>query len=277
MYTSYAIEYPFTLSVLHTMFVRHYPEGFHFAGEFHDFWECVCVLEGEVCVSGDKNVYLLREGDIVFHKPMEIHKFHVDRKDGCRLLIFSFRMTGEGCAFFEDLVTTMNDEERATVDALLAYLRRHVGKGDVPEAVLPAEGRPTPDVAMLATFLTRLLLLLRQHSERAVPSYTSEAALFSEAAGYLESHVQESIRSEELAHRLGISLSGLKRLFRRYADMGVHEYFLHLKLRYAITLLADGYRVSEVAAQLGFSSQAHFSRAFIRAMGYPPSVIRRLT
>lgn len=278
MYEQYPLRRTLDIPLMHTLFIQDYPEDYDFPGEFHDFWECVLVLRGELSASGDRNVYRLQAGDILFHKPMEIHRFHVDSVGGARLLIFSFHMTGEDTRCFENQVATLNSEQMGVVRAFLSYLQAHESDGAdrLPQSILSSQRRDAPNVAMIVTYITQLFLLLRSDDAPPKPSYPTEAAPFTEAVGYLESHINESVRIEELAHTLGISVSGLKRLFRRYADMGVHEYFVHLKLRHAVLLLQKGYRVTEVALRLGFSSQAHFSRVFSRAMGYAPSKVEKI-
>ena len=62
------------ITSIHSLFKSHFDEGYEFHGEAHDFWECVCVLEGELCVSADERVYNMPCGSMIFHKPLEFHK-----------------------------------------------------------------------------------------------------------------------------------------------------------------------------------------------------------
>ncbi len=66
----------------------------------------------------------------------------------------------------------------------------------------------------------------------------------------LETHLSIA----ELAASMNISLSSLKRLFKKYMGMSVYKYYLTLKTRLATTLLQGGMSVGEVANRLGFSS-----------------------
>lgn len=275
MYYRFTNRQDIFIPAMITLFLKDYPRGFSFPGELHDFWECVYVVRGAVSVSADNRVYELTRGDIVFHKPMEIHKFHVDEPQGARLLIFSFDMTGEGAAAFRDKVFALQEEERHVVEDFIRYLARHDGaEGAARGWYLTVSNEGAIDVAIAVSYITQLFLLLRQSETTRTPSRVSEAAAFSAAADYLHAHVCENPDTDTLCRAVGTSRSGLKRLFRRYADMGIHEYFLHLKLRYALVMLRDGKSVTETAAYLGFSSQAYFSRAFRRTMGYAPSKAR---
>ena len=46
---------------------------FNFVGEQHNFWELVYVDSGEVEITRDNEKVILRQGDIIFHKPNEFH------------------------------------------------------------------------------------------------------------------------------------------------------------------------------------------------------------
>ena len=74
----------------YSMFIRICDRDYAFLGETHDFWECLYVMDGEVCVSADERVYNLSTGQMIFHKPQELHKFHVVSESGAFLFIFSF-------------------------------------------------------------------------------------------------------------------------------------------------------------------------------------------
>lgn len=77
----------------------------------------------------------------------------------------------------------------------------------------------------------------------------------------------------EAASHLGYSAEYLVRLFRRFGQTTPHRYLTRLKMGYAAsTLMQTGCRVKELANQLGYSDQFHFSRAFKAEFGVSPSV-----
>lgn len=76
---------------------------------------------------------------------------------------------------------------------------------------------------------------------------------------------------EELWGALGVSKATLYRMFQRFG--GVNEYIRARRLAHAHALLVKSNRwgrISEVARLCGFTSDAHFSRAFREAYGYSP-------
>ena len=79
----------------------------------------------------------------------------------------------------------------------------------------------------------------------------------------------------EIAKACHTSTTGLKNIFMDFAKLGVHKYFLHLKMTAATKLLESGETVNNVSEHLGFSSPAYFSSVYKRETGFSPSDIRK--
>ncbi len=99
------------------------------------------------------------------------------------------------------------------------------------------------------------------------PAQTKSALLFKMAVSVLKDNIATQISVEELADKLNISLSNLKRLFAKFSNFGVHDYLNLLKINKAKILLKYGHSVTETATLTGFSNQAYFSAAFKRITG----------
>jgi quercetin dioxygenase-like cupin family protein len=48
-------------------------KNFCYEGERHDFWEMVYIDKGEMICTADKNRFVLKSGEMTFHKPNEFH------------------------------------------------------------------------------------------------------------------------------------------------------------------------------------------------------------
>lgn len=80
---------------------------------------------------------------------------------------------------------------------------------------------------------------------------------------------------DELSGRLGISTSQLAHVFREETGHSPHRYLLHLRAALALgALSAGGGDLSRLALELGFATHSHFSAAFRRCTGMPPSEAR---
>jgi AraC-like DNA-binding protein len=81
---------------------------------------------------------------------------------------------------------------------------------------------------------------------------------------------------EGLGRSVGVSRSVLTERFRRLLDEPLMHYLTRWRLQWAAQLLRDTNRgLADIAAQVGYESEAAFNRAFKRFAGEPPATWRR--
>ena len=80
----------------------------------------------------------------------------------------------------------------------------------------------------------------------------------------------------EIAKACGTSPTRLKCIFTKYSGLGVHKYFVSLKINVAAQLIKSGMTVTEISERLGFSSQGYFSLAFKRETGMSPTEYKKI-
>lgn len=89
---------------------------------------------------------------------------------------------------------------------------------------------------------------------------------------FLESDITATWTLAELAKKFGTNIQTLKTSFKAAFDTGIFAYYQLLRMDHALTMLRDqNYSLIEVAEWLGYSHQNHFSTAFKKHFGYPPS------
>lgn len=141
-------------------------------------------------------------------------------------------------------------------------------------AVVSHCGRCLFNSQMLAAYLHQLMLSLAETGAVSAVSSAPDAVVFRQAISYLNNNIHRQPSVPELARFCNISESGLKRIFDKYAGIGIHKYLLKLKIKTAAELLQQGESVSCVAEKLGLNSQSYFSRAFRRETGVMPSSLK---
>lgn len=85
------------------------------------------------------------------------------------------------------------------------------------------------------------------------------------------------IRAEQLAERAGVSLRTLQRQFTAYLGIGPKWVVQRFRMLDAAAAAHDGGRTdwAALAIELGFSDQAHLTRAFTAVVGIPPATYER--
>lgn len=274
IFPSFPVPENLAIRDIKTFFTRDCSPDFVFPGEVHNFWECLYVLSGSVCASADGRVYNLTRGNMICHKPMEFHKFYSDSPSGAQILVFSFSADGAFSDKLRGKVFLLSDSERRMADALLAYVRGagfFASDGSMTDFFINPSDEYTETVA---AHIKLLLITLAGKGESAKASDNPEAFIFSEAVEYMEENLSSNLKISDIASHIGTSVTVLKRIFSRYSGIGIHKYFLKLKLKRASELLSGGKTVTETADLLGFSDQGYFSKAFHRETGTSPSEIK---
>lgn len=298
------VENQISIKEFFSFFEGEYLPGYHFRGESHNFWECVCILKGSLCVSGDERVYNMMEGEIIFHKPLEFHKFYVTSGEKTKLLIFSFTPEGILEDYLKNKVFRLSAMQQEILQALLSYVRSRKTKAEpktMESKTAQSEAKKSettgsktaePEVSepvmtgylssfteiptysqMVASYVCQLILSLAEEGTIAQTSAAQDALLFRQAVNYMNSMVCAQPSVAEIAGFVSTSEAGLKRIFQKYAGISVHKYFLQLKVKAALRFLEDGCSVTETAYRLGFDSQPYFSAFFKRETGRNPSQI----
>ena len=271
----YPVNSLIKVTEMFSFFLTDYKKGFSFSGEMHPFWECVYVVKGAVSVSAEDRLYDLYEGDMIFHKPLEMHKFDVVSDSVASILVFSFNMEGELADHFVDKVYTLSDQQKKFVQELMEYAKSKIKDHDYTKPypfLYLGEFRINRFYSQIvSSYIERMMLSLVSDGLEATVSDSPDSVVFRKAVDYMNEKILENPSIYDIARHVGTSTASLKRLFSKHTSLGVHKFFLKLKLKSAAEMLADGAKVTEVAYKFNFSSQGYFSKVFKKEIGVNPS------
>ncbi|EOW9471554.1 AraC family ligand binding domain-containing protein [Vibrio cholerae] len=91
------------------------------------------------------------------------------------------------------------------------------------------------------------------------------------------SQLDQPIRLEQLAQLCQLSPTQFQRHFKAQTGLTPYAWLRRLRLEQAMKLLQSGKPGTDVAYQVGFYDQAHFSKAFKATYGLSPSLITRFS
>lgn len=94
----------------------------------------------------------------------------------------------------------------------------------------------------------------------------------------LAARYREPLTLEQIAEHVACSPFHLSRVFRAVTGRTLYQHRNQLRLSRALLEVVDGKSdLSDLAAELGFSSHSHFTANFRKAFGVPPSRLRRMS
>jgi AraC family transcriptional regulator len=95
---------------------------------------------------------------------------------------------------------------------------------------------------------------------------------------YYKANMSETLHLEKVCEQVSMSLFHFLREFKKYTSITPHQYLINLKIEQAkIELKNSDKTLMEMAYDLGFSDQSHFSRTFKRLAGMSPKEYRRMS
>lgn len=273
-YTHIPFQKEIELTHIISLFYLQSPRNFYFGGEAHNFWELVYIDKGQLLVTAGENKYLLKAGELAFHKPNEFHALCAYGDVSANAIIASFVCENPCMEYFEHRFTFLNARER---EYLYEALRHN-------KVLKKRDDASFGSLQIIQANLELLLLSLIRRSDSTgistrVESYAQQTHYRSTAEqvnAYLEANVTEKLTLERIASDLNYSVSQMKKLYRRQAGRGIIETFIQLKMDEAKRLLREGkMNIKQIAAYLGYDNAAYFSRIFKKTFDMTPSECAR--
>ncbi|GHO98105.1 AraC family transcriptional regulator [Reticulibacter mediterranei] len=120
--------------------------------------------------------------------------------------------------------------------------------------------------------LTTFADLIARHAEQ--PALSARVRVDHRAVqqvrDYLHAHLSDNVSLEQLAGLTQMSTYYLLRLFQQTTGLSPHAYLMQLRITRAKALLLAGVPIAQVALDMGFADQSHFTRYFKRLLGVTP-------
>lgn len=219
-------------------------------------WVAIYTLQGcGKLLLRDGTEITLNGNCIIFLKPMDIQSYH------CAGLLWE--------QYWMEFIPT-NVMEIPLLQTGIIYNGDSFNQELSEVALLIAHKDPLKNnlaVAFLAKMIYQWICLISENGRKDALLIQIEKLL-----SVLHSDLQRNWSVTEMAQKMQCSEQYLRRLFLRYTGKTPKEYYLDARLDLAHSLLRqEGQSVGKVADMLNFFDSFHFSKAFKRRFGLPPS------
>jgi methylphosphotriester-DNA--protein-cysteine methyltransferase len=103
---------------------------------------------------------------------------------------------------------------------------------------------------------------------------TTRSTAVETATRFIEAHFTDQITTASVARLVGRERTYFATAFRRQTGQTIHRYVVSVRLRHALSRLAQGERVEAAMLAAGYRSKRSFYRDFRTQMGATPAVYR---
>ncbi len=279
-YVKTKFNHTVNVSELVTIHYYEFDRSFSFAGEAHDFWEMVYIDSGSVEVSRDGEPLVLRQGEIIFHKPNEFHTIKA-HESSPNFFVISFVCKSAAMAFFDRFTTKLSPALKPFIASIIKEAEGTyvIPKNDTKlKRLTLCEGAPIGGEQLIKSYLEQLLiLLLRQMTEKKSISIfptreSMEGHLVSDIEAYIKKNLDRPLRVGELCRVFGYSKSYLSYLFKAQSSRSLVQFYNECRIAEAKRLIREGvYSFAEISDRLGFDTPQYFARTFKRVCGLSPT------
>ncbi|MCI2048874.1 MAG: AraC family transcriptional regulator [Lachnospiraceae bacterium] len=260
-----------------------YLSNFSFPGEKHDFWELVAVDRGVIDAIEDDTRFTMHSGDLLLHRPNVFHNILTNGRISPSLIVISFKSQSSALGKIAGILLSADTTEKTLLAQILIEARA-LFEGPLDktyqEKLRFRKDIPFGSAQMLRTSLEQLLIrfcrkCVRDHvvtRNLLLPENAGKADFFSIIENYLNDHISEQLKVEDICRDNMISRTHLQRLFREHCGSGVIKHFITLKIDRAKELIRNRQSdFSQIAGELGYSSLYYFSRQFKQVTTMSPS------
>ena len=273
----------FDIKTIITIFYMEFSKDFYYDGESHDFWEMVYIDRGEVICTANTKKFILKGGELTFHKPNEFHNLSSNKSIAPNVSIITFECSSSAMKWFEGKIFKLTAEEKSFLSMLfkegLSAYQLLDKKNPLLQRLIRKENSPFGSSQMTKNLLEVFLIKLFRHEDNLDKSQryqfqfqgTDVPYELKEILDYLDKNIYGRINVDQIASTVKKSASSVKNIFNRYISGGIINYYNHLKMEEAKKLIRERkYNFSQISEMLSFDTPQYFSIKFKKHTGMSP-------
>ena len=274
-FTRMSFDRLFNVENLITIFYMELSKNFRYEGEQHDFWEMVYIDKGEMVCVADNKRFILKSGEMTFHKPNEFHNLEGNNTVSPNVSILTFECKSRAMKHFEGRIFRLNSEEKHLLSMVfeegLSCFQLVDEQNPLLQKLERREDAPLGSSQMTKNLLESFLIKLCRNTDILTKSMRQVEMIDGvdlprtviDILKYLKAHIYGRVTVKNVADALGKSESSVKQQFAKYFGSGIVAYYNMLKIKEARRLIREGrYNMSQIADVLCFDSPQYFSKCF---------------
>jgi len=280
-FVKYKLTNVININKIVSMHYFEFDKNFVFPGESHDFWEMVYVDSGSVNITAEQEKFVLKSGDIVFHKPNEFHAISSDKKTPSNVFVVSFATTSKNMAWFNGRRMPLPEKLRGHIKTLLKEGRKTFDNPmNIPDMSILSisETAPFGSLQIIQNTLEELFILLirgeDKNSDTPQIFFDTESMnhhLVDSVTKILKENIYGTITIDEICARLNYSKTYISKIFSKNSKYTIIDYYTRLKINEAKKLMREkGMSFTEISNLLCFNNPNYFSRVFKRVENMTP-------
>ena len=283
-FTRICFDKLFNVEKIITIFYMELSKNFYYEGEKHDFWEMVYIDKGEMICTADEKRFVLKSGEMTFHKPNEFHNLSGNSNIAPNVSILTFECKSRAMKHFEGKIFKLSTEEKTTLSSLfsegLSCYQLEDTRNPLLQKLKKIYPSPFGSSQMTKNLLEIFLIKLCRNTD-VVTKEMRQSYMIDDVdvpynvkliLDYLKRHIYGRVTIRDLAKQLDMSESALKQLFAKYSSGGIIHYYNGLKIKEARKLIREGqYNMAQISDMLQFDSPQYFSKCFKSFTNLSPS------
>jgi YesN/AraC family two-component response regulator len=255
--------------------------------ESHDQWELVYIDRGECNIVADDKTFLLKQGEMYFHKPRERHMLKTIKGVAPNIFIITFSSSSVAMSYFEDkkIYATMS-----TKQYISAIIHEASSTFDLPFNTPDMRGLKLKEKDSLwggpqSVFLRLELMLIeiiRENNyysvqkKRFFPKDIIEDEFALKIIEFMEKRIYSKFTMAELSRELSFGKTYISKYFLKASGYSIVNYFTMMKINEAKRLIREGsYNFFEISEMLMFTNSHYFSSVFKRYTGMTPTQYKK--
>ena len=283
-FTRLSFEKIFNVDKIITIFYMELSKNFYYEGEKHDFWEMVYIDKGEMICTADDKRFVLKSGEMTFHKPNEFHNLSGDSSVAPNVSFLTFECKSRAMKHFEGKIFRLNAEEKSLLSTLfsegLSCYQLEDARNPLLQKLKVIKHSPLGSSQMTKNLLEIFLIKLCRNTDVVTKEMRQSYVIdgidvpynVMEILDYLKEHIYGKVTIRDLAKHLDKSESTIKQLFAQYRDGGIIRYYNTLKIKEARKLIREGkYNMTQISDMLQFDNPQYFSKCFKTVTNMTPS------